>query len=72
MKRLCLGKEVSLEVTKRNIEMNDFTIELQICRTIIFGHLSPCTHMTEVPNMYHRMVSCILDRIHLNFDRLVI
>lgn len=70
--KLFPGKEVPWVPTKRGISMNDFAFEAQILLNNIGSQVSPCAHMTMVPDFQARMVACILDNISLNSCQLVV
>lgn len=60
------GEEVSSDATKRNISINDFTIENKILLNISCRRVSSCTRITTVPELWAQIVPCILDIIFLN------
>lgn len=72
MERLFPKKKVFRMKTKSNICFNDFISESWIWLHNISSGVSPCTHMTSVPDLCSRMVAYILDDISLDVDHLVV
>lgn len=72
VERLYPKKVVSWATTKRNIFMNDITVEAIIWLKIICILVSPGIHMTIILDLQSRMVAYILYEIPLDIGQLMV